>query len=319
VDKPDIPAEESCRMETLRSLGILDTLPEERFDRLTRMAKRIFDVPIALVSIVDENRQWFKSCMGLSASETTRDISFCGHAILGHKIFIVPDASQDSRFADNPLVTNEPHIRFYAGCPLKAHDGQRMGTLCIIDREPRHLSQEELETLSDLACMAEQELAAIQLATLDELTGLSNRRGFMTLAQYGLNFCSREHMPASLIFLDLDRFKEINDTLGHAEGDHALTVFADLIQNSLRKSDLIARLGGDEFVVLLNNTAAYDAACALKKLEDSLAQYNSREGRGYDLAFSAGIVEYDPERHSSVEMLLRDGDAMMYESKNTKR
>lgn len=319
MDKPNIPAEESCRMETLRSLGILDTLPEERFDRLTRMAKRIFDVPIALVSIVDENRQWFKSCMGLSVSETPRDISFCGHSILGHDIFLVPDASEDPRFADNPLVTEEPHIRFYAGCPLKAYNGQRMGTLCIIDRKPRHLSQEELETLSDLASMAEQELAAIQLATLDELTGLSNRRGFMTLAQYGLNFCTREHMPASLIFLDLDRFKEINDSLGHAEGDHALTVFADHIQNTLRKSDLIARLGGDEFAVLLNNTTAADAACALRKLEDSLDQYNARDGRGYDLAFSAGVVEYDPERHSSVEMLLRDGDAMMYEFKRTKR
>lgn len=319
MDKPDIPAEESCRMETLRSLGILDTLPEERFDRLTRMAKRIFDVPIALVSIVDENRQWFKSCMGLSVSETPRDISFCGHTILGHDIFLVPDASEDPRFADNPLVTDEPHIRFYAGCPLKAYNGQRMGTLCIIDRKPRHLNQEQLETLADLASMAEQELAAIQLATLDELTGISNRRGFMTLAQYGLNFCNREQLPASLLFLDLDQFKEINDSLGHAEGDHALTVFAKNIQGCLRKSDLVARLGGDEFAVLLSNTTAANAARALVKLEKALAQYNAKAGRGYDIAFSCGIVEYDPKHHSSVEMLLRDGDALMYESKNTKR
>lgn len=319
MDKPNIPAEESCRMETLRSLGILDTLPEERFDRLTRMAKRIFDVPIALVSIVDENRQWFKSCMGLNVSETDRDISFCGHTILGHEIFLVPDASEDPRFFDNPLVMNEPHIRFYAGCPLKAYNGQHMGTLCIIDRKPRQLDQTELETLSDLASMAEQELAAIQLATLDELTGLSNRRGFMYLAEYGLNFCTRKHLPASLLFLDMDQFKTINDQFGHAEGDHALITFADHIKRSLRKSDLIARLGGDEFVVLLSDTRAENAARALEKLEDSLAQHNRQAGRGYALDFSCGIVEYDPERHTSVEDLIRDGDALMYESKRTKR
>jgi GAF domain-containing protein len=115
----EIPPTEVTRLQTLESLDILDTPQEGRFDRLTRMAKRLFNVPIALVSLVDENRQWFKSCVGLPVSETPREISFCGHAILGEGIFIIPDAASDERFHINPLVLNEPTIRFYVGCPLR--------------------------------------------------------------------------------------------------------------------------------------------------------------------------------------------------------
>lgn len=253
MKKPDITHDEQARLETLRSLSVLDTPPEERFDRLARMAKRLFGVPIALVSLVDENRQWFKSCFGLSVSETSRDISFCGHAILGNDLFIVPDTLEDERFADNPLVLNEPYIRFYAGCPLKAPDGRKLGTLCIIDRQPRNLEKDDLEALKDLASMVERELAAVQLATLDELTNISNRRGFLMLAQHSLHLCARQKLSASLVFMDLDKLKPVNDTFGHAEGDRALSVFADQLKIACRDSDMFARLGGDEFAMLLIN------------------------------------------------------------------
>lgn len=135
---PEIPSNEHDRLETLRSLRLLDSPSEERFDRLTWMAQRLFGVPIALVSLVDENRQWFKSCLGLSARETSRDISFCGHTILGDDLLVIPDATLDERFSDNPLVFNNPHIRFYAGCPINAPNGMKLGTLCIIDDRPRN-------------------------------------------------------------------------------------------------------------------------------------------------------------------------------------
>jgi GAF domain-containing protein len=208
---PELPAEEQARLKSLRSLNILDTPREERFDRLTRVAKRMFNVPIAVVSLIDENRQWFKSCIGLTVNETPRDISFCGHTILGDDIFIIPDASKDERFADNPLVVNEPNIRFYAGCPLKDSQGRKMGTLCIIDKLPRNFSDEDKESFRDIASMAERELAAIQLATLDELTHISNRRGFTVLAKQSLDMCNRHKVPASLVFMDLNNFKIIND------------------------------------------------------------------------------------------------------------
>ena len=201
---PEIPPNEVARLQTLRSFDILDTPQEERFDRLTRMARRLFDVPIALVSLVDKDRQWFKSRIGLTVSETPRDISFCGHSILGEEVFIIPDASSDERFQDNPLVIDKPNIRFYAGCPLRALNGTQMGTLCIIDDKPRDFSEADLSALTDLAAMAEQELAALQLAVLDELTEISNRRGFMTLVGYAICMCVRQKISASLVFFDLD-------------------------------------------------------------------------------------------------------------------
>lgn len=315
MKKPDIPQDEEARLKTLRSLNILDTSSEERFDRLTRMAKRMFNVPIALVSLVDENRQWFKSCIGLTVSETPRDISFCGHAILGNEIFVIPDATKDKRFADNPLVIDEPNIRFYAGCPLRFTDGSKLGTLCIIDQKPRHLSNEDLEALKDLASTVERELAAIQLATLDELTNIPNRRGFMMIGQHSLNLCARQQLPASLVYLDLDNFKPINDTFGHAEGDNVLTTFASQISTVCRESDLLARLGGDEFVILFINTTNYAAEDIILRLQQSLDKYTQTANREYDIVFSYGIVEFDADKHKSIEGLLEDGDSLMYEYK----
>jgi diguanylate cyclase (GGDEF)-like protein/PAS domain S-box-containing protein len=155
---PAVPIDEEKRLATLRGLNVLDTPPEERFDRLTRLAQRIFDVPIAVITLVDSNRQWFKSCQGLDATETPRSISFCGHAILGDEVFVIPDAALDPRFADNPLVAGAPHIRFYAGQPLKANNGSRLGTLCILDIKPRQPSQDDLDVLRDLAALVESEL-----------------------------------------------------------------------------------------------------------------------------------------------------------------
>jgi diguanylate cyclase (GGDEF)-like protein len=319
LKEPDNSRDEQGRLDTLRSLSILDTPSEQRFDRLTRMAKRMLGVPIALVSLVDDDRQWFKSCVGLSISSTPRRVSFCGHAILGNEIFIIPDTKEDERFADNPLVVGEPHIRFYAGCPLRALNGHKLGTLCIIDREPRTLDEEDRQALSDLAAMVERELAAVQLATMDELTNISNRRGFLTLAEYSLHLCSREKSPASLVFLDLDNFKPINDKCGHAEGDRALRAFAEHLKNTCRDSDLFARLGGDEFVMLLTNTSRELVEQAVGRLAQSIESYNKEASRGYDIAFSYGVVEYDPEQHHTVEQLLAEGDARMYEIKKAKR
>jgi diguanylate cyclase (GGDEF)-like protein len=312
---PDTPANEKERLKTLRSTDILDTDPEERFDRLTRMAQRVFGVSIALVSLVDENRQWFKSKVGLDACETGRDISFCGHAILGNDIFIIEDALEDERFADNPLVTGEPKIRFYAGAPLRYLDGNKLGTLCIIDQKPRTMDEDDCTMLRDLAEMAEGELSAIQLATIDDLTKISNRRGFISLAQNSINLCARQETPVSMVFLDLDKFKPINDQFGHAEGDHALIAFADLMRKSFRDSDVFARIGGDEFVVLLTNTERENAAEIVARFRGQVDAYNAQAKRGYDLCFSDGIVSMLPDQDSLVDDLLREADVLMYEKK----
>lgn len=158
MQKPSFPDNEKQRIAALRTLQILDTAPEERFDRLTRLARVIFDVPIALISLVDTQRQWFKSRQGLDACETSREISFCGHAVHTDKIFYIPDTLEDPRFADNPLVTGAPNIRMYAGAPLATPEGCRIGTLCIIDDKPRDFSDNDLGPLRDLADCVEEEL-----------------------------------------------------------------------------------------------------------------------------------------------------------------
>jgi diguanylate cyclase (GGDEF)-like protein len=317
--KPPTPADEQSRLLRLRALDLLDTNPDERFDRLTRMAQRLFDVPIALVSLVDTDRQWFKSRQGLDADETPRDISFCGHTILGDETMVIPNAPLDERFCNNPLVVNDPDIRFYAGCPVRAPDGSRIGTFCIIDRRPRELSREDKTMLRDLAKMVEREIASIELATIDELTGLTNRRGFKIIGTQALAACRRAERPASMLAVDLDHFKEINDRHGHATGDWALVEMAGILKSIYRESDLIARLGGDEFCALLTGTGPEHLGRPLAVLQDRVNRWNSDTRMPFRLEYSAGVVAFDPERHTTVECLLRDADSEMYVQKRQAR
>ena len=156
---PPLPGNEAERLQALQACEILDTPPEAQFDRLTRLAQKLFKVPVSLITVVDARRQWFKSCQGLDGiSETSRDISFCGHAILDTKTLNIPDTLLDERFADNPLVSGPPHIRFYAGAPIKTPEGFHIGTLCIVDYIPRQLDADELAALRDLADCVEDEL-----------------------------------------------------------------------------------------------------------------------------------------------------------------
>lgn len=312
--KPAIPIEETQRLRALQGLKILDTANEERFDRITRLATRMFDVPIALVSLVDQDRQWFKSRQGLGACETGRDISFCGHAILHEGPTVVPDALQDARFADNPLVTGAPHIRFYAGHPLHAPDGSRIGTFCIIDRIPRKLSAEDIAVLADLAGMVDRELSLVRLASIDELTHLCNRRGFAEVAQHMLALCRRQARPATLIAMDLDGFKAINDTCGHAAGDHVLRAFGTLLLKHFRSSDIVARPGGDEFCVLASNATEQTITESLARFAETFSQSElAAEHQG--LSWSVGTAPFAPSSAVDIEQLLQTADRNMYAAK----
>ncbi|WP_254948991.1 diguanylate cyclase [Cyanobium sp. N.Huapi 1H5] len=312
---PETPDDERLRLAKLRSLRLLDTEQDDpHFDRLTRMARHIFKVPIAMVSLLDESRQWFKSCAGFEVSETSRTVSFCGHAILGSDAFIVPDALEDERFHDNPLVLGEPHVRFYAGCPLTV-DNRKIGTLCIVDQVPRTLDEDQIEILKDLAKVVEQEIGSTLLAIRDRLTGLENRRGFLALAQQSLQLCTRQATPVSLLYLDLDDFQRFNQRHGRQEGDEVLINLADRIKDVCRDSDVVARLGGDEFVVLLINATREQAEIVVHRIKKALSQDNRLTNKGYAISFSFGITAYQPERHETIVELLADGEALMEEIK----
>ncbi len=314
-----LPRNELERISTLRSLGILDTEFEERFDRVTRMAKRLFHVPIAIVSLTDENRQWFKSCVGLDIRETPREASFCAQTIFDSDIFHIIDASKDERFQNNPLVRDAPHIRFYAGYPLRAPNGDQLGTLCILDSKARKLTSNDMLNLKDLAAMVEQELNTYLLATMDELTNVCNRRGFLRLAKHSISLCKRQELSTSIAYFDLDDFKPINDRFGHLEGDKALKIFTYQLQQCFRDSDIIARIGGDEFIALLTSTQGDSAEQMIHRLSQELEKTCTALELKYHLTFSYGIAELDWTQEQDIETIIEQADQRMYRKKALKK
>jgi diguanylate cyclase (GGDEF)-like protein len=317
MQPPPIPADERERLKRLYCLRILDTPAEERFDRYTRMAQRLFQVPIALVSIVDAERQWFKSRQGLTASETAREVSFCGYSILDDEVFVVEDAQNNPRFDDNPLVAGPPKIRFYAGCPVPIGQGSALGTLCVIDTKPRTFSQVDRRLLMDLGEMVAGELVTTEMAMQDELTGVASRHSFMALATKAFEGAKRQKTELTLAYVDIDGFKGINDALGHGVGDQALKEIALTLKSSFRSSDIIGRIGGDEFCMVLVGADRENTRSVVEVVKRRLRARNQEKAKPYELSVSVGIAEYDPSRHRTFGELLEHADAAMYREKHT--
>jgi diguanylate cyclase (GGDEF)-like protein/PAS domain S-box-containing protein len=482
--KAPLPPNEVQRLETLRGYDVLDTPPESAFDDLTLLAAQICQVPIALVTLIDESRQWFKSKIGLSATETSRDFSFCAHAILyTDEVFEVRDAQLDPRFADNPLVTADPYIRFYAGALLVAPDGLALGTLCVIDRVPRVLSAEQQtamralsrtviaqlelrrtlvahrraeEQLQSLNVSLEQKVDArtaelrremevrreseqqyrtladsgqaliwaadtdklfnyfnkawldftgrvleqelgngwvdgvhpddsqrcldvymssfdrrekfsmdyrlrrydgeyrwirddgcplynsegefigyigyclditgrkqdedlIQrLAHFDVLTGLPNRVLFTDRINHALSMAQRSQGQLAVLFLDLDHFKNVNDTLGHRIGDALLIEVAKRLKSAMREGDTASRLGGDEFILVLPGTDVNGAVHVAEKLLETVAQLCRIEQHELVITPSIGIAMY-PDDGEDFDTLSKCADVAMYRAKHDGR
>ncbi len=313
------PADEERRLGALHALNLLDTEPEERFDRITRLAQRVFGTQVATFTLVDAERQWFKSEVGAAGKEDPRSISFCSHAILDPETTVVPDARQDDRFHDNPLVTGDPNIRFYAGHPVSGPGGEVVGTLCVIDDKPRPAADFDSEALAEFAAMVEAEVASLSLAIGDELTGLSNRRGFEMLGERLLRASRRLRLPLSVVYADLDNMKPINDTYGHDSGDQALVEVADVLSSTLRASDLVARLGGDEFCALLVGGASEAAPSLIARVEGKLAERHAAAERPWDLSMSLGLAESPADEEVDLWDLVALADAQMFEVKRAKK
>lgn len=301
-------------LPNLDAIELLGDGRDERFDRLTRLARRLFDTPMAFLSLAESDHRWVHSRIGVDPMRPPPEMAFCDPSLPGDEVLVVPDATQDERFMHHPMVVGLPEIRFYAGCPVKAPDGRSLGTLCVVDHEPREIESEDVRVLEDLARMLEQDLRSLSLAMKDELTGLTNRRGFDTMAEQTIAMCRRVGEPATLLYFDLDEFKEINDSLGHAAGDRVLRTFADRLGATFRDSDVVARVGGDEFCVLLTGATTQDVERPLSLLEGRL---RTREGEPI-VSFRVGVAAYDPERHKSVRALVHDADLLMYEQKRSK-
>ena len=272
-----IPANEIERLAAIRRYEILDTPADGSFDRLTALAARLFSVPIAIVSLVDHDRIWFKSHYGLDVQQIGRDPGLCASAILQNEVYTILDAKTDPRTLANPLVAGECGLRFYAAAPLMTRDGFNLGTLCILDFKPSSISDADKETLKDLASIvidemelrlasrkiiqAERDLRmhavnaaaeADRLANTDKLTGLANRRALdIDLESYRQTHDHPEIADVVIAMMDLNGLKAVNDRYGHKMGDWLLISFANNLRTILRQQDKTYRYGGDEFVLLL--------------------------------------------------------------------
>ena len=313
---------ETDRLAALHSYEVLDTDSEKAFDDLVGLAARLTRSPIALVSLVDAERQWFKANYGLTVTETHRNHSFCAQAILNQdEPLVVGDATADPRFQANPLVTGAPHIRAYLGVPLVNAEGHALGSLCVIDCTPRTFDAETLETMRTLASavMVNLELRRSTLrmrdaAMTDSLTGLPNRR----LAMSALADMTAS-TPVAVIAIDLDHLKEVNDSRGHAAGDALLKVAADRLKQAVRPGDIVARLGGDEFVTLLTGVTDQDVVAAVTERISNSLNHPVQFGPG-QLQLSATLgVAIVPEDVAGHEMALRVADEALLRAKKRRR
>lgn len=307
-------ADEPARQSALERYAVLDTPAAEPFDRITSLVRSILQVPIAAVSLVDRERQWFKSIQGLEVRQTPRSASFCAHTILDRTVMVIPDATADPRFVDNPLVTGEPHIRSYAGAPLCTPDGYNVGALCAIDTVPRSFSDEQLGILGSFASLVVDELELRRIAETDHLTGAMSRRGFVSALDKELERYRRGNRGSVLVLLDIDHFKSINDGFGHPAGDEVLRTVSQVCIAHLRTNDVFGRLGGEEFGILLTETDEEGGTAAADKIREKIANavMPIADGRRVTASFGVSALHAGTDNAGS---WLADADRALYLAK----
>ena len=317
---------------------ILETPIQEEFERITRLAKRLFNVPIVAISLVEDRRQWFKSIQGLDVSETCREVSFCGHAILQEGVLIVPDTHLDPRFHDNPLVTGNPYIRFYAGCPIKSPRGYKYGTICLIDTISRELSKEDIFLLQDIgalveteilkqgACTAQekiiQHLDQAKLASMvDPLTRLWNRDGMINILNNQLEEFGQTGKRFGIGLLDIDDFKSINDNFGHDVGDVVLRSLSKFLVRLTRDKDAVSRWGGEEFLMLINDPDKHQVHKIAERIRKRIEKHPIiiNDKHALSLTVTVGLTMYNDDVSLRLEDFIKQADQAMYKGKNLGR
>lgn len=307
---------EAVRLEKLEEFDILDTPNEESFDRVARLISQIFGVEIGIVSMIDGHRQWYKAIKGLEATETNLSETFCRYTMQGDEAMVVPDATLDARFADNPMVTGGPEVRFYAGVPLRTRDGYNLGTLCAIDSKPRQFGIKDVAILEDLARVVMRDLELSKQVAVDELTGALARGAFKAEARRHIALAGRSGEAVAIIGFDLDHFKAINDSRGHAVGDNVLAAVGEVCRAQLRGSDFLGRLGGEEFAILLPKTDLDGGVQVAGKLREAIAALTTEFGFAVSASFG---VSSRGGKFDQVDAMLERADQAMYAAKRNGR
>ena len=310
--------DEEGRLAALHRYQVLDTEAEAPFDKITGIVKTVLDVPICAVSLVDRDRQWFKSIQGLSVPETPRSVSFCAHTIKTDQPMLISDAATDERFRANALVVGPPFIRSYVGVPLQSPDGYNLGALCAIDTKPRLFDAAQVALLKNFAALVVDELELRRIADRDHLTGALTRRGFLQQMENEAERFKRYGRPSALLMLDVDHFKSINDSFGHSTGDAVLKAIAACCGSAVRPSDVFGRLGGEEFGLLLPETSANEAMMGAERFRQAIDALRFPTLTGVTVTASFGVAPLNDER-CAPERWLADADEALYRAKRNGR
>ncbi len=339
TDPHTVPTNDEARLEALKRYDILDTPQDGAFDRITSLAARILGTPIAIISLVDRDRIWFKSRHGLDVTHIDRDPGLCASAILTDDAYVLGDAARDVRSMANPLVAGEFGLRFYAGVPLQTQDNFNLGVLCCLDFAPRELQEHELQALRDLAAIVmdqmELRLAARRIdglhaelsaahaelshqASHDSLTGLRNRRAVLEQLDQSLSRARRVGQEVAVLMVDFDHFKKISDSFGHPAGDNVLVEVGRRLKEALRGGDSIGRLGGEEFLVVLENCDAQTALMVAERCRHSICERPislGNPGRPVTVTVSVGCQVVQSGDMSDPTTTIGLADAALYEAK----
>lgn len=310
--------DEQGRVAALQRYGVLDTAPEAPFEKITALVQSVMAVPICAVSLIDLERQWFKSIQGLDATETPRSVSFCTRTIETYEPLLVTDALQDPRFRSNPYVQGAPHIRSYAGVPLRTPDGYNVGALCVIDMVPREFSDAQVGILKSFAALVVDELELRRIAERDHLTGALTRRGFTEQMKKEIARFQRHNRDSVLLLLDVDHFKSVNDRHGHPAGDQVLKGVSAVCLDQLRADDSFGRIGGEEFAVLLSDTDFEGGMAAAEKFRRSIEEACIDIAGGISVTASFGIQPLTSSLTRPDDWLAR-ADKALYEAKRQGR
>lgn len=314
-----IPANELQRLRELERYGVIDSPSDEHFERIVELASLIFAVPITAISLVEQHRQWFLCNLGLEASETPRDQAFCAHAIATDGVMVVPDATADPRFRSNPLVTAAPHIRFYAGAPLHSPEGHNLGTLCVIDRKPRQITAQQERQLALLAQMVMHEIELRRQARLCPVTGLPTRRTFLTIGDHEISRARRQHQPLSLLCVDIDHLRLVNNRWGHSAGDQLLQAVVGLLRGVMREQDYAARLGDGEFALLLVGLEGHEALELAETLRRAVTTLPGAHSHSDFLLHISGGLTCLASADRDIEDVLRRADQALALAKGNGR